>query len=218
MDREIVKFKNKLVKNNIIGLALDIDETLSFTIGYLVEKLIERLDNPENLSVKQIIKKYKHTDRIPYWQNEKALKILEELNNSNKTFVELPIIENADKTVNKLNKIIPILAYITVRPESVLESTKLWLKKHGFPNALIIAKPNIVPRSDGNKWKAGVLEFLYPQVIGIVDDNPDLITNLSSNYKGTVYLYNNTECLKNHIKVIPCKNWNEVAKSILNCI
>lgn len=216
-DKEIVTLKRRLKDANIQGLALDIDETLSFTIGYMIERLIEGLGNPENLTVEEIIKKYKHTDKIPYWQGEKAEEILESIRNSNEIQRNLPLIENSGDLVNKINKIVPITAYITVRPKAIYKGTKLWLQENGFPEAMVITKPDTVLRKDGNLWKAKVLEYLYPEVLGIVDDNPDLSKYLSKNYKGTVFLYNNIQILNKDIRVIPCKDWKTVLAHIEKC-
>lgn len=216
-DKEIVTLKKRLKDANTQGLALDIDETLSFTIGYMIERLIEGLGNPENLTVEEIIKKYKHTDKIPYWQNEKAKQILERIRNSNEIQENLPLIKNSGNMVNKIDKIIPILAYITVRPKIIYEGTKVWLEKNNFPKAVVVTKPDRVSRTDGNRWKAKVLEYLYPEVLGIVDDNPELSKHLSKNYKGTVFLYNNIEILNKDIRVIPCKDWKTVWLNIEKC-
>jgi hypothetical protein len=214
MEENIIKFKNKLIKENKNGLALDIDETLSFTIGLMVERLITNLGNPENLTATEIIKKYKHTDNIPYWQSDTAKTIMAEIISSNEIQKDLPLIKNANKVVNKINKIVPIVAYITVRPESISEGTKFWLEKHGFPKAELIMKPENVLRTDGNKWKAQVLEYLYPQVLGIVDDNPGLTNFLSEDYQGTIYLYNNTDSKRNDIDIIPCETWERVETEV----
>jgi len=216
-DKEIIALKKRLKKDKIHGLALDIDETLSFSIGYMIEKLMEGLGNPENLTIEEIIKKYQHTDKIPYWQGEKAEEILESIRNSNEIQSDLPLIKNSDSTVNKINRVIPITAYITVRPKIIFKGTKLWLQKNNFPEAVVITKPDRVSRKDGNQWKARVLEYFYPEVLGIVDDNPDLAKYLSKSYKGTVFLYNNTEILNKDIRVISCKDWETVLLNIEKC-
>lgn len=189
---------------------MDIDETLSFTIGYMVEELIKQKGCQENLTAAGIAKKYKHTDKIPYWQDEESRKILDEIIKTDEIQKHLPLIENADLAVNK---IVPITAYITVRPKTILNGTMFWLKKHNFPKATIITKLKAIPRKNGNKWKAKVLEYLYPEVLGIVDDNPGLVDCLSKRYKGRVFLYNNQTSRKD-IEVIECKDWNEVLKKV----
>jgi hypothetical protein len=216
-NRKLVLLKKKLKAAGITGLALDIDETLSFTIGFMVEELIKKLGNPENLTAKEIARKYRHTDKIPYWQKEDATKVINEIITSNEIQKDLPLIENANETVQKINKIIPIVAYITVRSNTVFEGTKFWLKKHNFPKAEIITKPKNIPRKKGNQWKAKVLEYLYPQVVGIVDDNPGLTTFFGKKYKGVVYLYDNTETERKDINVVPCEDWETVTRKIEQC-
>ena len=213
-NREIVALKKRLKKEKIKGIALDIDETLSFTIGYMVEELIKKKGNPENLTAMEIAQKYKHTDKIPYWQDSETRKILDEIINTNEIQKNLPLIENANLVVNKINKIIPIVAYITVRPKTILNGTMFWLKKHNFPKATIITKPRAIARKDGNKWKARVLNYLYPEIKGIVDDNFGLVKNLPKTYKGTVFVYNETEAKRSGLKIIPCKDWPTVLSKI----
>lgn len=216
-NREIVSLKRKLKLAGIKGLALDIDETLSFTIGVIMEELIKELGNPENLTAKEIARKYRHTDNIPYWQSDKVKKVLGKIINSNKVQKDLPLVENANEVVQKINKIIPIVAYITARPKFINSGTKFWLTKHNFPEAPIIARPkNIYPKI-GNKWKAKVLEYLYPQVVGIVDDNQNLPKYFGKKYKGVVYLFDCVETERKDINVIPCENWETVAKKVKEC-
>ncbi len=216
-NREIVSLKRKLKLAGIKGLALDIDETLSFTIGFLIEKLVEKVGNPENLTVKEIARKYRHTDNVPYWQNNEAKKVVDEFNKSADSFRGLPLIENSNKTIQEINKIIPIVAYITARSYIAFNETKFWLKKHGFPEARIITRPKNIEREMGNKWKAKVLEYLYPQVVGIVDDNPGLTKYFGKKYKGVIYLYDVVEAERKDINVVPCENWEMVAKKVKEC-
>lgn len=208
--REIIALKKKLKQNGVCGLALDIDETLSFTIGGLVDGLIKQFGNPENLTAEEIVKKYKHTDKIPYWQGKECDLLIDKILTDEKIQKDLPLIKNANSLANKVAKIIPIVSYITIRPRIIFEATKHWLKKNNFPKAPTILKPKNISRRMGNKWKAKVLEYLYPEVLGIVDDNPNLVKNLSKGYKGTIFLYDHTETERKDIKVIPCKDWNRV--------
>jgi len=207
---EILKFKNLLKRKKITGLALDIDNTLSSTNYYWVKKLTLMFGNPENLTIEQIITKYQYASNVPYWQTKNALQWMEGARLDNKLHEELPLIENANLIVQKINKIIPIVIYLTVRPTSVLSTTKNWLKKHRFPLAEVIAKPLNISFQEGNKWKAEILNFLYPQIIGIIDDNPEIIDYLPVSYKGIVYLYNINQAPKKSFKVISCRNWKEV--------
>lgn len=197
------------------GIAVDIDETLSWTIGHWVERMMNKFGNPENLSLKEIIEKYRYTNNVPYWQSQEALDWMAANINSNDVQKELPLIEDSNVCLAKINDIIPIAAYITVRPETVLAGTKHWLDKHNFPVAPIICRPPEIEHGDGNKWKAGVLKDLYPQIVGIIDDNPKLLTFLSEDYQGKVFLYDHHDNF-NLNYVTPCRNWLEVYKNVKN--
>lgn len=214
MERQIDDLKMSLAKQGISGLALDIDETLSWTIGYWVERMQELFGNPEHLTPRELIAKYRYTQYVPYWQTEEALAWMEEHRNANDLQEALPLIQGANKAIHKIHEATPIVTYLTTRPSIVIPGTKAWLKKHGFPEVEVIARPPSVPSSEGNAWKAGVLELLYPQVIGVIDDNPALVTSLSPSYKGTVYLYDNTDHPRQDITIIPGKSWRELEEKI----
>ena len=213
-NKDIIALKRKLKLAGVKGLALDVDDTLSGTLVFVIEKLLKELGSPEKLTALEIKNKYLHSNNIPYWHDEAANKVIEDVILVNEKQKELPLIENANKIVQEINKIIPIVAYITVRPTNVIDGTRFWLKKHGFPEAPIIAKPININRNTGNKWKAKVLEYLYPQVVGIVDDNPGLIDFFSKKYKGVDYLYGGAKTERKDIKVIPCDDWETVIKKI----
>lgn len=206
----ILELKQQIAKNGTPGIAVDIDETLSWTIGYWVEQMQTKFGNPEHLSVQELITKYRYTQNVPYWQTPEALAWMEEQRASNELQTALPLIENADTTLQQIHEIIPVVAYITIRPESVKSGTQQWLNTHGFPQAPILCRPNDIPSAEGNTWKATVLQQLYPEVIGIIDDNPALVTTLLPDYPGKIYLYDHTDHIQKSERVIPCATWNDV--------
>lgn len=214
MDEKTHAFKKKLKNENKKGLVLDIDETLSWTIGHWVEQMQQLFGNPEGLSVKELVKKYRYTQNVPYWQTEEAIQWMVNAILSNEFQEKLPLVENAHHFVQRINEIIPIIGYITVRPVDVMSGTRNWLKKHDFPEKEIIAKPMNIQRIEGTKWKAEVLSNLYPEVLGIVDDNPGLIEYLPSDYQGTIYLYDYDETTRNDIRIYPCKTWEDIYTKI----
>jgi len=191
------------------GLALDIDETLSHTATHWFKEMIKLFGNPENLSVEELLKKYRYVHDVPYWQSKEAQKWLDDSRNSNEMKRSIPVIEESIENVKKINEIVPIVAYITVRPQTVIEGTQDWLIKYSFPKAPLIHRPNNIAHEDGNKWKAGVLEELYPSVLGIIDDNPKLLNFLSQDYKGKVFVYN-LDKVETKINAIACKDWSTV--------
>lgn len=213
MNSDIKKLKQNLRNNNIRGLALDIDETLSWTAGLWVDELSKKFGNPENLSARQILQRYKFIQNYPHWQNDKALAWINEARNSDKLQEKLPLIENANQIVNKIHKIIPIVCYLTIRAENVKTGTQNWLKTHGFPDAPVITRPKHLNHDEGTKWKARTLKFLFPEVLGLVDDNPTILNFLPKNYKGSIFLYQNfVESQK--LKVYFCKEWEDVFNKV----
>lgn len=213
------QLKKKLAAENIRGLAIDIDETLSDTNPHWFEHMIN-FHRPKGMTKEEVIEKYRFVEDVPDWQTEEAKKYMEQTLHSNEFNEAIPLIEGANKAVKELNEIIPIAAYITARPATVRNGTIQWLKKHSFPEAELITRPEDIKIEDfnlnKNRWKAGVLNILYPEIRGIVDDNPILAHELGAiNYQGTFYLYGKEGAeFEGHKNVIVCITWHEVLKSI----
>ena len=195
------------------SLAVDIDETLAWTIGYWTEKMMEKFGNPENLTVKEIIEKYRYTQNVPYWQTDEAKQWIQDKIHSDDLQKELPLIEGSNTYLEKIRVIIPIAAYLTVGPESVINGTQTWLEKHSFPRAPIICLPPDVERGDGNKWKAEILQKHYPDILGMIDDNVLLLDFLDAKYPGIIFLYDH-HTVESNLNVITCKNWGEVYEEV----
>lgn len=195
------------------GIALDIDETLSSTLGSWLGEMQKLFGNPENLTLYELITKYRLAQNVPYWQTPEAFEWMESKRNDSEYQTIFEPMPGAIDGVLGLNKIIPIYAYLTVRPEGVYDGTKKWLKKHGFPDAEIIARPNHIPHTDGNQWKAGRLLKLFPEVIGIVDDNAGLLKFLPKSYKGHVFLYSHKDIPPDSpVNVYACPDWESVVQ------
>jgi len=142
VDKLVIQLKQELIKNNQKGLALDIDETLSWTFGLWFARMQELFGNPENLTVRGLVEKYRYAKNVPYWQHTEALDWMSASRVDDKLQTELPLIEDADKYVRQVHRIIPIAAYLTVRPRTVENGTRIWLAKYGFPEAPVITRPN----------------------------------------------------------------------------
>lgn len=200
------------------GIALDIDDTIALTFGYWIKSLKKKFKMSEDLTPDKIIKKYKLAQEVPCWQTKEALAWMENKRNSNDFQRKIPPIKDSIKFVKKINKLIPISVYITIRPKIVTESSKDWIEKYNYPEAPIILRPKNISLEKGNEWKARVLEHLYPKIKGIIDDNINVLKNLKEDYKGTFFLYNHNKInLKNSkINVFPCTDWNQVYKNIKN--
>lgn len=200
-------------RQKVSGIAIDIDETISFTVEYWVKELSKKFGNPQNLSAREIFRRYRLIQNFPQWQTKEAQDWMHNARNSNEIQRNLPLIKNANHAVNKLTKIIPIACYLTVRPKSVIEGTGHWLDKHNFPKAEIIARPKNLPYEQGTKWKAELLAKMYPQIIGIVDDNLGLVSYLPKSYKGIIFLYDVALLSFKSKNIIACPTWRDVLKA-----
>jgi len=201
-----VKFFKKEIKGEQ-GLALDIDDTIAFTFGCWVNALKEKFGDPEKLTPEEMVVKYKLSQFVPYWQTSEVSGFIENLRIDNSLQVNIPLIENSNRVVQKINKIIPIKVYITNRPGCVYDGTVKFLKKHHFPDLPIILDSTGTHQKEGAKWKANVLKTLYPEIMGIIDDSSSLIKELEPDYEGVIFHYNHQEKCSDKLNVIPCNRW-----------
>lgn len=213
---QVSSFKKKLNETNRRGLATDIDETLSWTIGFWVREMQKLFGNPEHLTIDQMIKKYRYTQNVPYWQTKKAEEWMDKHRSANEVQKILPLINGANTAIVQVNRVVPIVCYITTRPQSATDGTREWLQKYGFPNVDIITRPEKIAFKEANRWKAEVLQQLYPQVIGMIDDNPDLVKELANDYKGTIYLYDVAEKPQSKLHIKTGKTWKDLVREIID--
>jgi len=197
------------------GLALDLDETLSDTALQFFIKLQEKFGNPDKLTPKQALQKYRYASKCPYYQIPPIEQWRFEQVNSSTFQEDLPLIRGADRYVKKIHQeIMPIKMYLTIRPECVIEGTQKWLDKHNFPKAPIITRPDTIQFYEGHKWKAEQLQSLYPEIEGIVDDNASLIHALPKHYQGKIFLFDHDTAPKTNLTVIPCVDWPTVYQKL----
>lgn len=199
-----------LAKENLHGLALDIDDTLSATNKHWVTTLFGLFGNPENLTPAELWEKYGYADSYPPFQRPDAQKQMDIWRHSNAFHEELSLIAGVPKAVHELLKYRPVVAYITARPEAVLPGTLNWLNKHGFPALPVLALPSEIDYFGGSKWKAGAVAELYPYVEGIVDDSLTFVENLPAGYRGEVFLYHPRMTERTDIKVYHTPSWEAV--------
>jgi hypothetical protein len=211
----VIQLKNDLIDKNISGIALDIDETICSTCELWIEKAIEKFGNPTNLSSNELFKKYKRLQNIPFWNNEELIECVEDLINDEDMHFNAEPFENIKIEIEKLNENLNVVAYITARPELLSKITENWLVKYNFPIVPVILKPNEICYKKGNEWKARVLEYLYPQVCSIVDDNPKLGKEISDEYKGRIYLLSYESHENEKHNVVACYDWEKVHLEVL---
>jgi len=208
-----INYLKRIIKGSR-GLALDIDDTLALTFGYWVGAIKKRFGDPENLTPEQLVAKYKQSQFVPYWQTPEALQFMEDLRVDDSIQTQIPLIENSNEIIYKINKIVPILTYITNRPECIYPGTKRFLQMHNFLNLPIIFGSSGPHQTEGAKWKAKVLKILYPEIIGVIDDSSSFIKELEPNYQGVIFHYNHQEKCSDKLNIIPCNRWADILKEI----
>ena len=72
MQKDVVVLKKQLHAKGHKGIALDIDEVLSDTVGYLMRGLSEKFGAPQGKSVKELMAQYRYTYLVPEFGNEAA--------------------------------------------------------------------------------------------------------------------------------------------------
>lgn len=210
VDKILREFNQKLIRQKKAGLVLDIDDTLADTNGYWVRQCQLLFGNPEKLSVSEFVKKYEYAQNAPYWQTLEALSWMEKTRNDPQSQECLAPVVGARRYVKKINSLVPIVGYLTTRPRKVLGVTRAWLAKFGFPSGDILARPDSVNRQKGDQWKARALEYLYPQVLGIVDDKRAVVEFLPASYPGVVFLFGHAFAPVSRPRVYPAASWPEV--------
>lgn len=211
------ELKEFLQAKDLQGLALDVDETLADSAPHWFEK-VYKFHPLKDLALDDVLKKYQFVEDVPEWDGTPATHDhMQALLHSDEFNEAIPLIEDANHIVNKINELVPIVAYITARPSTVRKSTEAWLKKHGFPDAPLLMRDEnvqVIPKDglERNQWKAQVLLDLYPYVNGIIDDNVLLTHELHQlGYQGILYVYGNGTNDFDHYKhVVACPTWQNV--------
>jgi hypothetical protein len=217
---QCIQAHHTLVLEPQLGLfpALDLhsfDDTLADTRQYYFEKLYKQFGTVDNLSLEELIKKYEYTERVPAWQTPEVLVWIQEDSQLNQTQQDMPAVTGAVEAVNKINTVLPVRIYITSRPSVVVEGTKRWLAQQGFPEAEVVTRSLSQVKIHGNAWKAQILKERYPSIIGIVDDNPEIVDALGPDYAGNVYLYGpSVQQVTPGSRVFVCPTWDDVVKTI----
>lgn len=194
------------------GLALDIDNTLSYTTSSVFALLEGYPRSAENAahSIDEMIGKYGHSDKVPEWNTPEVRLVTETALRDPAFYRYLDIIDGAQEHAWNLSRLTWLSAYITARPHAVRDASAAWLRDD-FPVLPLITKPNGLTSLDNNAWKASLLSSLYPQVSGIVDDDQGLLEELGPSYPGVVLLFGKETLPSNSPPhAYACKEWRDV--------
>lgn len=213
----VENLKRLLSQNGPAGLAVDIDDTLSVTGPSWYQALINIGGHP-GLTYLEIVKQYGMFHLVPGWKdNPGTVAWMERAQYDPEGYTRLLPVEDAQSMLTALAEIMPLQAYVTMRPISVLDATRAWLQQHGFPELPILSRPADVSHERMHGWKGRALHTLWPRVCGIIDDDPRLIRQLPDDYPGTFYLFGEREHEpRPGIRVVPCKTWRQVYQLFLS--
>jgi hypothetical protein len=220
MVNNIIKYygqlKKQLETSGERGFVVDLDDTIYDTNLFWAAHHLKEISNPEDLTPEELIAKYRYVKDVPYWQNVSlANEWVDQQINSSSSKLLIQVNKNASEFLMKIHKKKPFIGYMTGRPISTNKGTKSSLKLQNIPDLRIIAQPpNYILRElemrNGNEWKASLLEYLYPQVLGTIDDNIELLAFVNPNYKGTICLYSHPDFTESKPNVVSCPDWKQV--------
>lgn len=196
------------------GIALDIDDTLSWTCREWAEILHQEFGNPEHLSKDEFVKKYRLIQNAHYFQRDDVHARCIQFCYDEAHYKELPVIEDALPALHEITRTIPIGAYLTARPECLRDATEAWLMQHSFPSAPVIMNPHEFSHGITATWKSKTLEERYPHIVGIIDDNPSICKGISDEYQGTVFLYGHGDADVPHARAVACGDWSDVVEKV----
>lgn len=195
-------------------LAVDLDETVAWTVGHWIGRLLKEFPIEGSPSVEQLIEQHRFAERVPEWKaNPAALERMQQFRCCPDLHRELPIIPGSVEALRRLESLFSF-EYLTMRNELVLDATKDWLTRHNFPAGEVTVCPSETPLEQKTSWKARVLELRYPDLVGIIEDHPSVVQSLPADYQGTVFFYSHSESPRNDIHVIPCPTWEHVEQNI----
>ena len=198
-------------------LAWDVDCTLADTRGYFFRTINREVGNRRNLTTAQLMALYHYTEDVDFWNDQaRAQRLMAEMRFQDDHQLALEPYENTPQLVQSIDAIIKTAAYITARPSYQADVTSRWLKQHQFPPALVLARNNGTDHAGGNRWKAHILMDLYPTVVGIVDDHPQLATILHEmGYQGTVFVIGQDSHPHANGRILPCPTLLDVQHEAL---
>lgn len=197
------------------GLAYDIDCTLADTRAHFFE-LMWRYFPVKGTDVQELQRKHYYVEHVPDWQsNPAALDQIREFRTSNEFQDDIPLLDNSPRYLWQIHLRIPTACYATGRPEVVLPGTERWLARHEFPQAPVLIRPHHEPLQRWVYWKAELLTRLFPEVLGIIEDDPrfpDAAHDVG--YQGKIFLVGQERYEGRHQHTVACPSWKEVVQSV----
>lgn len=195
-------------------IAIDIDETICDGRRYWFTQLSKLFGSPENLDVDSLIARYGYIADVEQWRSTEARNWFQEKRFDPELHrTGLATMPGAVEGVQALSARFDIV-YMTMRPDSIVEATAGWLHQHQFPPGEIIASPSSLADSERATWKGKELYARFPQVVGIVDDHPDVARAIPTGYRGKVFLLGQAAIDRSDIAIHCCLDWRAVQDAV----
>lgn len=206
------------------GIFVDIDDTISETSKYIIDTLNYEFGNDEKLPNKKILEEYHFFSKLDCRKIKKIINRIDDIYMNGEFTTNLEPVEDSLEGIVTIDKFIPIIGYMTARPDNFLDDTESWLDRNGFPKLPIIMRPREMLSGDTHvknrsQWKANLLEK-YRNSFGIIDDDENISKFISTDYHGKIFLYNSKNNFAKNKNVVHCYNWKhvevEIKKMIIN--
>jgi len=189
LGQSVYRLKESLSIQNERRLAVDIDDTLANTTAKYFDVLSQQFPPPEDLTPLDVKKQFGLDGQILYWGKiPAAMELAHSYVNDNGFHSDLAVVPGAVEALQTLHQSGELACYLTARVEPMRQITDFWLKGV-FPDLPLVLKDPSIDFSNGSAWKVAALEFLYPEINGLIDNDARTIRTLEENgYPGELYL------------------------------
>jgi len=191
------------------GLAVDIDDTLADTAGTCIRLMFQEFGAPPGETWETLLARYHQPDRVEAWKDTPASDWLQERLADPDFLLALESITEASQQISRIAEQVPISVYISSRLDTHQKTTEDWLKKHNFPPAPLVTRPDKVRE---RHWKLEYLAQHFPNIWGLVDDDIDANLLTQTSYRGKLFLIGRTAELRESIfqpQVVNVKSWEQ---------
>lgn len=202
-------------------IVFDVDDVVTRTGPHWIGRAIQKFGMRRILqghSATEVHMNYRYLEYCP-WLHEDAevMAWLATLPRDPDSYACDPV-EDALEVISLIHeRILPIGAYLTARPDVMAWLTITWLRMHKFPEAPVIHRPNEMHYEQAHAWKKSVLRSGYPRVVGIVEDHPKMPEHLFGDdpYEGELYHFTHTRTSA-HPRVTTCPTHQDLLEALAN--
>ncbi len=218
LGKSVRRIKEDLQAQGTGRLACDIDDTIAKTSDAYHDLLSRQFPPPEALTKDSLRKHYALTGRILHWGDiPEANAFAYEFIDDPHFHAQMDPLDGAIAGTQELWLQQRLACYLTVRSEAMRSETECWFSRYDLPT-LPLAMRDAAHSASNAQWKAAALEYLFPEVQGIIDNDARIARLLEEQgYRGKVFLLglNEHEYAPSNI-VTPIEDWAELTRVILD--